>query len=90
MLCRCSEGAMAYIMLQYDRPTDVRNWNDYNGRVKGPREAEALLVWWLSALCCAEISMRPACRASAMQSATCCASTRGYAAQPENSPSVEV
>ena len=26
---------MAYIMLQYDRPTDVRNWNDYNGRVKG-------------------------------------------------------
>ena len=28
-------GSMAYIMLQYDRPTDVRNWNDYNGRVKG-------------------------------------------------------
>ena len=26
---------MAYIVLQYDRPTDVRNWNDYNGRVKG-------------------------------------------------------
>ena len=26
---------MAYIMLQYDRPTDVRNWNDYNGRVRG-------------------------------------------------------
>ena len=26
---------MTYIMLQYDRPTDVRNWNDYNGRVKG-------------------------------------------------------
>ncbi len=26
---------MAYIMLQYDRPTDVRNWHDYNGRVQG-------------------------------------------------------
>src|SRR5215212_4964903 len=26
---------MAYIMLQYDRPTDVRNWSDYNGKVKG-------------------------------------------------------
>ncbi len=26
---------MAYIMLQYDRPTDVRNWHDYNDRVKG-------------------------------------------------------
>ena len=25
----------AYIMLQYDRPTDVRNWSDYNDRVKG-------------------------------------------------------
>src|SRR5215212_6972912 len=35
MLCRYAESAMAYIMLQYDRPTDVRNWNDYNGRVKG-------------------------------------------------------
>lgn len=27
---------MAGIMLQYDRPTDhTRNWNDYNGRVRG-------------------------------------------------------
>ena len=26
---------MAYIMLQYDRPTDVRNWRAYNDRVKG-------------------------------------------------------
>jgi hypothetical protein len=26
---------VAYIMLHYDRPTDVRNWQDYNGRVKG-------------------------------------------------------
>src|SRR5215207_7176880 len=27
---------MASIMLQYDRPTDhTRNWNDYNGRVRG-------------------------------------------------------
>ena len=26
---------MAYIMLQYDRPTDVRNWSAYNDRVKG-------------------------------------------------------
>jgi hypothetical protein len=26
---------MAYIMLQYDRPTDhTRNWHDYNGRVR--------------------------------------------------------
>ena len=25
---------MAYIMLQYDRPTDVRNWNDYNRRAR--------------------------------------------------------
>jgi hypothetical protein len=24
------EAAMAYVMLQYDRPTDTRNWNDYN------------------------------------------------------------
>ena len=23
---------MAYVMLQYDRPTDTRNWNDYNGK----------------------------------------------------------
>ena len=28
-------NAVAYIMLHYDRPTDVRNWQDYNGRVKG-------------------------------------------------------
>ena len=26
---------MAYIMLQYDRPTDVRNWHAYNERVRG-------------------------------------------------------
>jgi hypothetical protein len=26
---------MAYIMLQYERPTDVRNWNAYNRMVKG-------------------------------------------------------
>ena len=26
---------MAYIMLQYDRPTDVKNWSAYNDRVKG-------------------------------------------------------
>ena len=26
---------MAYIMLQYDRPSEVRNWHDYNDRVKG-------------------------------------------------------
>ena len=26
---------MAYIMLQYDRPADVRNWSAYNDRVKG-------------------------------------------------------
>ena len=26
---------MAYIMLQYDRPADVRNWHAYNERVKG-------------------------------------------------------
>jgi phosphohistidine phosphatase SixA len=25
---------MAYIMFQYDRPTDTRNWNDYNQRVR--------------------------------------------------------
>ena len=23
---------MAYLMCQYDRPTDTRNWNDYNQR----------------------------------------------------------
>jgi hypothetical protein len=27
------EAAMAYVMCQYDRPTDTRNWNDYNQRV---------------------------------------------------------
>ena len=26
---------MAYIMLQYDRPADVRNWHAYNDGVKG-------------------------------------------------------
>jgi hypothetical protein len=26
---------MAYIMLQYDRPADVRNWHAYNDRVRG-------------------------------------------------------
>jgi hypothetical protein len=26
---------MAYIMLQYDRPADVRNWNEYNRRASG-------------------------------------------------------
>ena len=26
---------MTYIMLQYDRPADVRNWGAYNDRVKG-------------------------------------------------------
>ena len=26
---------MAYVMFQYDRPTDTRNWNDYNGKVGG-------------------------------------------------------
>ena len=26
---------MAYVMFQYDRPTDTRNWHDYNGRVRG-------------------------------------------------------
>src|SRR5215207_1370616 len=25
---------MANIMLQYDRPTDTRNWTEYNGRVR--------------------------------------------------------
>ena len=35
MLTAVRESAMAYIMLQYDRPTDVKNWNAYNGRVKG-------------------------------------------------------
>jgi hypothetical protein len=28
------EAAMAYVMFQYDRPTDTRNWNNYNGRVE--------------------------------------------------------
>jgi uncharacterized protein (DUF1330 family) len=28
------EAAMAYVMIQYDRPTDTKNWNDYNGRVR--------------------------------------------------------
>jgi uncharacterized protein DUF1330 len=25
---------MAYVMFQYDRPTDTRNWNEYNGHVR--------------------------------------------------------
>ncbi len=25
---------MAYVMFQYDRPTDTRLWHDYNGRVR--------------------------------------------------------
>ena len=25
---------MAYVMLQYDRPTDTQHWNEYNRRVK--------------------------------------------------------
>jgi len=28
------EAAVAYVMFQYDRPTDTRNWSNYNGRVK--------------------------------------------------------
>jgi uncharacterized protein (DUF1330 family) len=26
---------MAYVMFQYDRPTDTQNWNSYNQQVKG-------------------------------------------------------
>ena len=26
---------MAYVMFQYDRPTDSHRWNDYNQRVRG-------------------------------------------------------
>ncbi|MBD2750368.1 hypothetical protein IC232_27285 [Microvirga sp. BT688] len=25
---------MAYVMLQYNRPTDTRHWNDYNRHVR--------------------------------------------------------
>ncbi len=25
---------MSYVMFQYDRPTDTRNWHDYNSRVR--------------------------------------------------------
>ena len=25
---------MAYVMFQYDRPTDTRRWHEYNGRVR--------------------------------------------------------
>jgi hypothetical protein len=25
---------MAYLMLQYDRPTDTQNWNNYNRHVQ--------------------------------------------------------
>jgi hypothetical protein len=28
------EATMSYVMFQYDRPTDTRNWHDYNGRVR--------------------------------------------------------
>jgi hypothetical protein len=26
--------SVAYVILQYDRPSDVRNWNEYNSRVR--------------------------------------------------------
>ena len=26
---------MAYVMSQYDRPTDARQWHEYNGQVRG-------------------------------------------------------
>jgi hypothetical protein len=26
---------MPYVMLQFDRPEDVRNWNEYNRRARG-------------------------------------------------------
>jgi hypothetical protein len=26
---------MAYVMLHYDRPAEVRNWNEYNTRARG-------------------------------------------------------
>src|ERR687894_30679 len=26
--------SVAYLILQYDRPSDVRNWNEYNSRVR--------------------------------------------------------
>jgi uncharacterized protein (DUF1330 family) len=26
---------MAYVMFQYDRPTDAHRWNDYNQQVRG-------------------------------------------------------
>ncbi len=26
---------MAYVMFQYDRPTDSHRWNDYNQQVRG-------------------------------------------------------
>ncbi len=29
-----AEIAMAYVMLQYDRPTDRQNWNEYNRQVR--------------------------------------------------------
>jgi hypothetical protein len=34
MLSTGLEVSMAYVMFQYDRPTDTRNWNEYNGRVR--------------------------------------------------------
>jgi len=33
---------MAYVMFQYDRPTDARPWHEYNGRVR--RWIEQLLA----------------------------------------------
>jgi hypothetical protein len=29
------EAMMAYIVFQYDRPTDTQHWNDYNKHVQG-------------------------------------------------------
>jgi hypothetical protein len=31
---QAKEVSMAYLMFQYDRPTDTRYWNEYNGRVR--------------------------------------------------------
>jgi len=28
------EAVMAYVMFQYDRPTDTQNWNNYNRKVR--------------------------------------------------------
>ena len=40
---------MANIMLQYDRPTDTRNWTEYNGRVRD----------WMRAWCKPPEPIRP-------------------------------